>query len=163
MLFYSPRAPPAEQAGRINSAHQPQWLNMREPSYYMSSGRLFILVEVTNRPTHPQPVCPYHHHHHYHYYCSCQQPALTSLALTTVAMGAGRDNGRRWRQLLGHHCVCVRVAPRTTHSWWCRWNERRRERAAWAGYWLGRDALATPTLRRAGGLARGAHDQAEMG
>jgi hypothetical protein len=37
-------------------------------------------------------------------------------------MGAGRDNSRRWRQLsYWANIVCVRVTPRTTHSWWWRW------------------------------------------
>lgn len=126
---------------------------MREPSYYMSGGRLFILVEVTNRPTHPQPVCPYHHHHHY--YCSSSSLlALTSSLALTVAMGAGRDNGRRWRQLLGQHCVCsgssyddtfMVVALGRASSWACSLGLG--DYGGGPDYWLGRDALATPTLR----------------
>jgi hypothetical protein len=58
---------------------------MREPSYYMSGGRLFILVQVTNRPTHNPSICPYHHHHHHHhhyyYYSSSSLLSRRSLSL----------------------------------------------------------------------------------
>lgn len=159
---------------------------MREPSYYMSGGRLFILVEVTNRPTHPQPVCPYHHHHHY--YCSSSSLlALTSSLALTVAMGAGRDNGRRWRQLLGQHCVCsgssyddtfMVVALGRASSWACSlglgdygggtWLLTRPRRVSDTHPTRGENWLAAPattprwanlfsdTQRAGGGLARGA-------